>query len=106
MNHPIVRSSSLNRRVELRLPEAAETKTRSHIFDGRTVTTETAAFQLCDITDPLLEKMIKDEDSIRDRCDVGVLRRTRKYVSYTTFPGARRLVYHSRIRADQDRPPL
>ena len=44
---------------------------RSHIFDGTTVTSETAAFQLCDITDPMLQEMIEaeDEESLRDACN-------------------------------------
>ena len=44
---------------------------RSHIFDGQTVTSETAAFQLCDITDPMLKEMIEadDEDSLREACN-------------------------------------
>ena len=43
---------------------------RSHIFDGVTLTSETAAFQLCDITDPMLKEMIEDEQEIRDACNV------------------------------------
>ena len=44
---------------------------RSHIFDGETVTSETAAFQLCDITDPMLKEMIEadDEDLLREACN-------------------------------------
>lgn len=45
---------------------------RSHIFDGVTVTKETAAFQLCDITDPMLKEMIEDEEDLRDACHVGL----------------------------------
>lgn len=42
----------------------------SHIFDGQTLTKETAAFQLCDIVDPMLKEMIEDPDALRDTCDV------------------------------------
>lgn len=45
----------------------------SHIFDGQTLTKETAAFQLCDITDPMLKDMIEDLDGLRDACDVRIL---------------------------------
>ena len=44
---------------------------RSHIFDGDTLTSETAAFQLCDITDPMLKQMIEEEEDVRDSCNVG-----------------------------------
>lgn len=46
---------------------------RSHIFDGVTKTSETAAFQLCDITDPMLKEMIEDEDEVRDTCNVSLI---------------------------------
>jgi len=45
----------------------------SHIFDGQTLTKETAAFQLCDINDPMLKNMIEDLDGLRDICDVRLL---------------------------------
>lgn len=45
---------------------------RSHIFDGVTVTKETAAFQLCDITDPMLKEMIENEEDLRDVCNVSL----------------------------------
>lgn len=44
---------------------------QSHIFDGVNVTTETAAFQLCDIHDPMLKEMIEDQSGLRDICNVG-----------------------------------
>ncbi len=47
---------------------------RSHIFDGVTLTSETAAFQLCDITDPMLKQMIDEEEDVRDSCNVGKFR--------------------------------
>ncbi|KAG6886058.1 hypothetical protein C0993_004048 [Termitomyces sp. T159_Od127] len=42
---------------------------RSHLFDGQSITKETAAFQLCDITDPMLKEMIDDPDDLREECD-------------------------------------
>lgn len=45
---------------------------RSHIFDGVAVTKETAAFQLCDIHDPMLKEMIEDEGDLRETCDVSL----------------------------------
>ncbi|KAF5363359.1 hypothetical protein D9756_000874 [Leucocoprinus leucothites] len=41
---------------------------KSHIFDGQTITKETAAFQLCDIYDPMLKTMIEDPEGLRDVC--------------------------------------
>jgi hypothetical protein len=46
----------------------------SHIFDGIHLTTETAAFQLCDIEDSMLKDMIEDEEDFRDTCNVGSFR--------------------------------
>lgn len=43
---------------------------RSHIFDGVTLSKETAAFQLCDITDAILKDMIDDADDLRETCHV------------------------------------
>lgn len=43
---------------------------KSHIFDGVTLTKETAAFQLCDIDDPMLKEMIESEEDLRETCDV------------------------------------
>lgn len=42
---------------------------KSHIFDGKTVTKETAAFQLCDIHDPMLKEMVEDDEDLREVCD-------------------------------------
>ncbi|CDO74112.1 hypothetical protein BN946_scf185043.g162 [Trametes cinnabarina] len=74
INHPISRPSVVSRRQEQR-NESAQARfsgvddRRSHIFDGVTVTSETAAFQLCDITDPMLKEMIEDEDAVRETCN-------------------------------------
>lgn len=45
----------------------------SHIFDGVHSTKETAAYQLCDIVDPMLKEMIEDESGVRDECNVGYI---------------------------------
>ena len=44
----------------------------SHVFDGVRLSSETAAFQLCDIHDEMLKQMIEstDEEDLRDECDV------------------------------------
>ncbi|EGO01771.1 hypothetical protein SERLA73DRAFT_177265 [Serpula lacrymans var. lacrymans S7.3] len=80
-NHPIARPSVVSRRQETRSNpgfqsysveqvEALEAERRkSHIFDGVTLTKETAAFQLCDIHDPMLKGMIEDDDDLREVCD-------------------------------------
>jgi general transcription factor 3C polypeptide 5 (transcription factor C subunit 1) len=44
--------------------------TRSHIFDGKTQSSEIASFQLCDIQDPMLVSMIESETELRDTCNV------------------------------------
>ncbi|KAI0643723.1 RNA polymerase III transcription factor IIIC subunit-domain-containing protein [Trametes meyenii] len=73
INHPISRPSVVSRRQEQR-NESAQARfsgadeRRSHVFDGATVTSETAAFQLCDITDAMLAEMIADEDARRETC--------------------------------------
>ncbi|KAG8711285.1 tau 95 subunit of transcription factor TFIIIC [Ceratobasidium sp. 423] len=46
--------------------EAPPDDRRSHIFDGRTLHSGAASFQLCDITDSLLVPLINDEKSIAD----------------------------------------
>ncbi|RDB23140.1 Transcription factor tau subunit sfc1 [Hypsizygus marmoreus] len=79
-NHPIARPSVITRRqdrsaanVQVRaLEEGTEKEAdrrKSHIFDGQTITKETAAFQLCDITDPMLKEMIDDPDDLREECN-------------------------------------
>lgn len=45
---------------------------QSHIFDGVNITKETAAFQLCDIHDPMLMDIIRNEDDLREVCDVSL----------------------------------
>ncbi|KAG7445824.1 uncharacterized protein BT62DRAFT_135878 [Guyanagaster necrorhizus] len=76
-NHPIARPSVATRRqdrsatntlLEHGVDKDLERRT-SHIFDGRTLTKETAAFQLCDIEDPMLKEMIEDASDLRETCD-------------------------------------
>ena len=45
-------------------------RSRSHIFDGKDLTKETAAFQLCDIEDPMLMEMINDPNNMQEECNV------------------------------------
>ncbi|KAJ3564349.1 hypothetical protein NP233_g8347 [Leucocoprinus birnbaumii] len=78
-NHPISRPSVVTRRQE-RSSTSIQTRglsehgdqeadrKKSHIFDGQTITKETAAFQLCDIYDPMLKTMIEDPEGLRDVC--------------------------------------
>ncbi|RHZ56367.1 hypothetical protein Glove_402g62 [Diversispora epigaea] len=40
----------------------------SHIFDGHTTQRDIAVFQMCDITDPLLKRLIESPDSVQDDC--------------------------------------
>ncbi|KAF7985190.1 hypothetical protein HWV62_7796 [Athelia sp. TMB] len=74
MNHPILKTSIIARR-EGRLAAARDDslgepdRKTAHIFDGVRVTQETAAFQLCDIHDPMLMEMINSEDDVRESCD-------------------------------------
>ncbi|KAF8639841.1 hypothetical protein AX17_001096 [Amanita inopinata Kibby_2008] len=79
-NHPIARPSVTTRRQErttvLSRIHGNEInadhdigKSRSHIFDGKNLTKETAAFQLCDIEDPMLKDMIEEPHDIREECD-------------------------------------
>ncbi|KAF9263593.1 hypothetical protein L218DRAFT_927336 [Marasmius fiardii PR-910] len=73
-NHPISRPSVMTRRQEraagnmLDLTDSDERR-NSHMFDGRTLTKETAAFQLCDISDPMLKGMIESTEDLRETCD-------------------------------------
>jgi hypothetical protein len=40
------------------------------VFDGRSLNSDTAAFQLCDIVDPMLKDMVDDDDDLREVCHV------------------------------------
>lgn len=99
LNHPITRPSVAGRRQDARADLAssrtdggAEDKryahahpcarrrrsaladlshVRSHIFDGKTMSKETAAYQLCDLQDPMLKEMVEDDEELRETCDVG-----------------------------------
>ncbi|KAF8450806.1 RNA polymerase III transcription factor IIIC subunit-domain-containing protein [Boletus edulis BED1] len=80
-NHPMSRVSIVSRRQEGRSAAAYITRSveqeeaidverrKSHMFDGVTLTKETAAFQLCDISDPMLKEMIESEEDLRETCD-------------------------------------
>jgi general transcription factor 3C polypeptide 5 (transcription factor C subunit 1) len=96
LNHPIGRASVVSRRQESRTMAASMNRSlgeqarddrrslpqcvvetvakflhnRSHIFDGVTLSSETAAFQLCDITDPMLKRMMDEEEDVRESCNV------------------------------------
>ncbi|KAF9470465.1 hypothetical protein BDN70DRAFT_821342 [Pholiota conissans] len=74
-NHPISRPSVTTRRQDrstqneqMRAHEKDADRKNAHIFDGQTITKETAAFQLCDITDLMLKTMIEDPDALRETC--------------------------------------
>ncbi|KAI0787107.1 RNA polymerase III transcription factor IIIC subunit-domain-containing protein [Irpex lacteus] len=74
LNHPITRPSVVSRRQETRTDlinargDSAEDK-QSHIFDGLTMSKETAAYQLCDLHDPVLKEMVENEEDLRDTCN-------------------------------------
>ncbi|KAF9449926.1 hypothetical protein P691DRAFT_811492 [Macrolepiota fuliginosa MF-IS2] len=78
-NHPISRPSVVTRRQDRssislqarNLSDHSESdieRRKSHIFDGKTITKETAAFQLCDIRDAMLKDLIEDPEGLRDVC--------------------------------------
>ncbi|KAF8626707.1 hypothetical protein AX15_004720 [Amanita polypyramis BW_CC] len=79
-NHPIARPSVTTRRQERTtvLPrmhgyghgvDNESERSQAHIFDGKNLTKETAAFQLCDIDDPMLKGMIDDANNVREECN-------------------------------------
>lgn len=77
----------------------------SHTFDGVTPSKETAAFQLCDITDPMIKAMIDDPEEVRDVCNVNLPSTQLFYHAMLTSPtGTRRLVHNSPARTHQDSP--
>lgn len=78
-NHPISRPSVVARRQDrsstsnqahniVEHGDQDVDRRESHIFNGRTITKETAAFQLCDIHDPMLKVMIENSEDLRDVC--------------------------------------
>ncbi|EIN10874.1 hypothetical protein PUNSTDRAFT_119730 [Punctularia strigosozonata HHB-11173 SS5] len=77
VNHPIVRPSIVSRRQQRTtteetgsgMPVDRDANRRSHIFDGVTLTQETAAFQLCDVEDDMLKELIESQDELRDLPD-------------------------------------
>ncbi|KAF9221850.1 hypothetical protein BS17DRAFT_784069 [Gyrodon lividus] len=80
-NHPMSRVSIVSRRQEGRSAATYNARSieqegaadvdrrKSHVFDGVAITRETAAFQLCDIYDPMLREMIEEEEELRETCD-------------------------------------
>ncbi|KAJ7117395.1 RNA polymerase III transcription factor IIIC subunit-domain-containing protein [Mycena crocata] len=80
-NHPITKPSVMTRRQDrtvanmdnwaVAIEDGSERdidRRKSHIFDGKTLTKETASFQLCDLVDPMLKEMIDDDDELREEC--------------------------------------
>ncbi|THV03289.1 hypothetical protein K435DRAFT_715662, partial [Dendrothele bispora CBS 962.96] len=76
-SHPMNRPSVVTRRQERAAANTAsnslldvdqDERRTSHIFDGQTLTKETAAFQLCDIVDPMLKDMIENHSEVREAC--------------------------------------
>ncbi|KAK7470853.1 tau 95 subunit of transcription factor TFIIIC [Stygiomarasmius scandens] len=74
-SHPMNRPSVITRRQERAAANTGhpldvdqDERRTSHIFDGQTLTKETAAFQLCDIVDPMLKDMIENPSEIREVC--------------------------------------
>ncbi|KAJ7781467.1 RNA polymerase III transcription factor IIIC subunit-domain-containing protein [Mycena metata] len=81
-NHPILKPSVMTRRQErtvanmdnwaVAIEDGSERdieRRKSHLFDGKTLTKETAAFQLCDLVDPMLKEMVYDDAELRDESD-------------------------------------
>ncbi|KIY72961.1 hypothetical protein CYLTODRAFT_366742 [Cylindrobasidium torrendii FP15055 ss-10] len=72
-NHPISRPSVTTRRQDRTaynvLLDPSNERRMSHVFDGQTLSKETAAFQLVDIHDPMLKTMIEDPAALRETCD-------------------------------------
>ncbi|KAJ7086691.1 RNA polymerase III transcription factor IIIC subunit-domain-containing protein [Mycena epipterygia] len=81
-NHPILKPSVMTRRQDrtvanmdnwaVTIEDGSERdidRRKSHLFDGKTLTKETASFQLCDLVDPMLKEMIDDAQELREECD-------------------------------------
>lgn len=49
----------------------------SHIFDGEAVHRNVGNYQLCDMTDPFLQEVIKNDEFVRAECDVSYFTNTR-----------------------------
>ncbi|KAG8738635.1 tau 95 subunit of transcription factor TFIIIC [Ceratobasidium sp. 428] len=72
-NEDARRKSIVGRRAGVDNPaevEVPENDRESHIFDGKTLHTGAASFQLCDITDSLLVPLINDARSLRQEPDI------------------------------------
>ncbi|KAF8211339.1 RNA polymerase III transcription factor IIIC subunit-domain-containing protein [Mycena galopus ATCC 62051] len=81
-NHPILKPSVMTRRQDrsvanmdnwaVAIQDGSERdleRRKSHLFDGKTMTKETASFQLCDLIDPMLKEMIDNDKELREECD-------------------------------------
>ncbi|KAJ7368086.1 RNA polymerase III transcription factor IIIC subunit-domain-containing protein [Mycena albidolilacea] len=81
-NHPILKPSVMTRRQDrtaanmdnwaVAIEDGSERdndRRKSHQFDGKTLTKETASFQLCDLIDPMLKEMIDNSEELREECD-------------------------------------
>ncbi|KAF7355135.1 hypothetical protein MSAN_01429100 [Mycena sanguinolenta] len=81
-NHPILKPSVMTRRQDrsaanmdnwaVAIEDGSERdieRRKSHLFDGKTMTKETASFQLCDLIDPMLKEMINDDKGLREECN-------------------------------------
>jgi general transcription factor 3C polypeptide 5 (transcription factor C subunit 1) len=53
--------------------QTGHTQDKSHIFDGQHLIRDGRCFQLCDVTDPLLQQLI-DTPNLRKSCDVSLPR--------------------------------
>ena len=54
---------------EGRKSNSGQLKTKSHIFDGKTIHRDGKVWQVCDIKDPLLEGILNTEE-LRKKCEV------------------------------------
>lgn len=73
----------------------------SHTFDGKTLTKETAAFQLCDILDPMLKGMIEDPEALRETCHVR-LKVSWRFTAEVKLTGKGWVVFYACTRTNQN----
>ena len=55
--------------AKVKVTKTSPLKNKSHIFDGKQVGTDGKIWQVCDITDPLLQSILSTPN-VRERCDV------------------------------------
>jgi general transcription factor 3C polypeptide 5 (transcription factor C subunit 1) len=65
--------------------QTGHTQDKSHIFDGEHLIRDGRCFQLCDVTDPLLQQLI-DTPNLRKSCDVS-------HTCFLTIPFSRTLTH-------------